>query len=109
MDVVLSFLARPEVRYAMTMVGGFVMKMNPTFFNKAIPAMTLALNVAVVALAGLFGVEVAHASVGGFFASVFPSALDILVPWVGGHGTHSIFKNGVVEWKKAGFKFSVGR
>lgn len=109
MDAILSFLVRPEIRYAMTMIGGFVMKMNPAFFNKAIPAMTLGLNVAVVALASLFGVEVAHASTGGFFASVLPSALDILVPWVGGHGTHSIFKNGVMEWKKAGFRFSVSR
>jgi hypothetical protein len=109
MEVVLGFLARPEIRYIMTMVGGFLMKSNPAFFNKAIPAATLGLNIVVVTLASLFGVEVAQASAGSFFAAAFPTLLDVLVPWVGGHGTHNIVKNGVVEWKKAGFKFSVSR
>jgi hypothetical protein len=109
MDAILSFLANPGTRYVLTMVVGFLMKRNEAFFNKAIPALTLAMNIFIALMAALFGVEPAHASFGSIVSGIGGSLIrDAILPWLLAHGTHTVVKNGVLEWKKGGWKITVG-
>lgn len=107
MNQILEFLQRVEIRYVLTMVGGFILKSKPrwlpaikSFNNKQIPVATGALNVVIVALAALFPMAaMPDASTtgivtAGFFSGItFFTVFELVSPWLMGTGTHSTVKN----------------
>lgn len=109
MDAILSFVNQPQVQFALTLAGGWILKRWPAFNNKAIPLATLSMNLAISLLGPMFGVVPAHAEVAGVVtASGAPTLnplFDALITWVAATGTHGGFKN-LWQWVRGGFRFT---
>lgn len=97
MDAILTFLNDPAAKVILAWIGGVLMKRNPAIPNKVIPVVNTAVAILVAVLAGMFGVQPAHASALGSLQAVAawltnPILYGLLTTLVA-TGAHSAVKN----------------
>jgi len=110
LQTILDFLAQPPVRWALALLGGWLMKKSPAFVTKAIPFAIFIGNFALSLMDALFGPQPAPVAPASFMLAstadtvarlVLHPLTDALVNTLLAVGTHSGGKN-LWEWIRAG-------